>query len=79
MSNITTFTPPKHARIIDLKYARFADAFARMGLTTQKFRAIGQTEDGKRVFVYSDELTMPVGEPLSIRGDMVEFTEQELL
>ncbi len=75
MNNVI-FASPKSARITDLKYAQYSDAFARMGLTKQTFRAVGQTEDERQVFVHPDDVAVSVKEPLSVRRDMLEFTEE---
>lgn len=64
---------PARARIVDEKYRRFSDTFARMGLPTQEFRVISARNG--MVIVHPEDIVPPRSEPVSVRRDMVEFVQ----
>ncbi len=72
--NITPFNPPRLAKIKDEQYARRSDVLKGMGLLTQNFRAIGQTDVGQAV-VHQEDLVQPTSNPFTLRGDIVEFKD----
>ena len=77
----TQFARPRHARILDAKYARFSAALAHIGLAQvkedrvvprQEFRVVGM-KDGRPVVHPNDH--MPRETELTLNPDIVEFVD----
>lgn len=72
---MTTFNPPRKARVIDAKFRQHGSVLMRMGLAKQEFRAVG--EENGNIVVHPDDLSSSKEESFTLRRDIVEFPSEE--
>lgn len=70
--NMISFPVPRPAKVVDEKYEKYADEFAKQGLRQQTFRAT--SVDGDKVFILRADLA-PSARIASIRRNMVQFLD----